>query len=260
MACLRGVLLDISGTLHVDYVPTPGAVAALAQLRQSGAQVRFVTNSTKISDAALHAKLAEMGFAVSRAEVFSSLSAATQLVAQRGYRPLLLLEDDALAQFRDIPQHPPHDAVVVGLAPSKLDYAGMNHAFQALLAGAHLVGIHRARYFASSATELSLGPGPFVAALEEAAGVRAELVGKPAPEFYRLALADMGLLDSPHAVAMVGDDVAADLGGGALELGLRRVLVRTGKYRPGDEDKAAAPLDGVYDSFAAAVEALCGAS
>ncbi|KAJ1730267.1 hypothetical protein LPJ61_003107 [Coemansia biformis] len=251
-------MLDISGTLHVDYSPTPGAVAALARLRQTGAKVRLVTNSTKISDEVLYARLVAMGFAVEQSEIFSSLSAAKRLVKDRGYRPMLLLEDDAQRQFSDIDQRPPFNAVVVGLAPSKLDYAHMNQAFQALLAGADLIGIHRAQYYASSETQLSLGPGPFVAALESAAGVSAELVGKPALGFYRLALADMGLLDDPAAVAMVGDDVAADLGGGALELGLRRILVRTGKYLPGDEDKASAPLDGVFGSFAAAVEALCG--
>ncbi|KAJ2705416.1 Haloacid dehalogenase-like hydrolase domain-containing protein 2, partial [Coemansia spiralis] len=103
MVQLRGFMLDISGTLHVDYVPTPGAVAALARLRQSGVQVRFVTNSTKISDNELHARLRQMGFAVGEGEVFSSLSAAKQLVVQRGLRPLLLLEDGALAQFGDVP-------------------------------------------------------------------------------------------------------------------------------------------------------------
>ncbi|KAJ2364482.1 hypothetical protein H4S01_003760 [Coemansia sp. RSA 2610] len=247
---LKGVMLDISGTLHVNYSPTPNAVAALAKLRSAGIKVRFVTNSTKLTDESLFAKLVAMGFELDRSEVFSSLSAAKQLIVDRKYRPLLLLEDDALAQFADIDQCPPHNAVVVGLAPSKLDYAHMNQAFQALLGGADLVGIHSARYFASAENQLSLGPGPFVTALEMATDKQAELVGKPASAFYQLALADMGLIGEPESVAMVGDDVLADLGGGAEDLGLQRFLVRTGKYRPGDESKASTPLDGTFDSFA----------
>lgn len=53
----------------------------------------------------------------------------------------------------------------------------------------------------------------------------------------------------------MGDDVRNDLGGGAETLGLRRYLVRTGKYKAGDED-AASGLAGVYDDFAAFVEAV----
>jgi ribonucleotide monophosphatase NagD (HAD superfamily) len=35
---------------------------------------------------------------------------------------------------------------------------------------------------------------------------------------------------------MIGDDAASDVGG-ALAAGLRAILVRTGKYRPGDEQR-----------------------
>ncbi|KAJ2519719.1 hypothetical protein GGI11_002495 [Coemansia sp. RSA 2049] len=253
---LKGVLLDLSGTLHIDDKVTPNAVAALRKLRDTGIRVRFVTNSTKASDERLYSKLVGLGFALDRSEIFSSLSAAKRLVLEKGYRPLLLLEDAALEQFGDIDQTPPHTAVVVGLAPSRFDYSHMNRAFRALQDGADLVGIHRAKYYAQSEGQLSMGPGGFVAALEYAADKRAVLVGKPAREFYQLALADMGLLESPESVAMIGDDVLADLGGGAHDLRLQRYLVRTGKYRANDEAKALAPLDGTFDTFSDAVDAL----
>ncbi|KAJ2247403.1 hypothetical protein GGI13_005058, partial [Coemansia sp. RSA 455] len=227
-ASIKGVLLDLSGTLHIDNTVTPRAVEALKLLRKTGIKVRFVTNSTKTSDTRLHAKLSKLGFELSPSEIFTSLSAAKRLVQQHNYRPLLILEDEALEQFTDISQDEPHNAVVIGLAPSKLDYRNMNSAFTALLGGADLVGIHRAKYYASAEGQLSLGPGGFIAALEFAADKKAVLVGKPARAFYELALADMGLLDSPESVTMVGDDVLADLGGGALELGLLRALVKTG--------------------------------
>ncbi|KAJ2028530.1 hypothetical protein IWW57_002108 [Coemansia sp. S610] len=253
---IRGVLLDLSGTLHIDNAVTPRAVESLKLLRSAGVKVRFVTNSTKTSDERLHAKLSNLGFELSPSEIFTSLSAAKRLIQQRNYRPMLILEDEALEQFTDINQDTPHNAVVIGLAPSKLDYQRMNCAFTALLGGADLVGIHRAKFYASAEGQLSMGPGGFVAALEYAADKKAELMGKPARAFYELALADMGLLESPECVAMVGDDVLADLGGGAQELGLRRALVKTGKYREGDEDKATEPVDGVYSTFADFVDAV----
>ena len=45
-----------------------------------------------------------------------------------------------------------------------------------------------------------------------------------------------------------------DLGDGAIELGLQRVLVQTGKYRKGDEDKTQNVQ--LYKDFAAFVDSL----
>jgi len=55
---------------------------------------------------------------------------------------------------------------------------------------------------------------------------------------------------------MVGDDVIADVGG-ALDAGLRGCLVRTGKYRAGDEQKVAGGFS-VVDSIVEAVELALG--
>jgi len=56
---------------------------------------------------------------------------------------------------------------------------------------------------------------------------------------------------------VIGDDVLADLGEGAIELGLWRVLVKTGKYRPGDEGREdALPPDQVCASFSEFVQVL----
>lgn len=106
---------------------------------------------------------------------------------------------------------------------------------------------------------LSLGVGAYVRALASAASVDPVVVGKPSRGFFELALSRLGdthgvTLD-PRDVVIIGDDAVNDLGAGAIELGLRRVLVRTGKYRPGSEETTPPP-DAVYDSFADLVDAI----
>ena len=71
-----------------------------------------------------------------------------------------------------------------------------------------------------------------MAALEYAAGIEAVVVGKPSPDFFQAAVADLGL--TPPEVLMIGDDVEADVLG-AVAAGLQGVLVRTGKFEPADE-------------------------
>ena len=73
-----------------------------------------------------------------------------------------------------------------------------------------------------------------MAALENAVGgsFKAQAVGKPERAFFEVCLQslDVGIRGRSESeiqledVAVVGDDAEADLGGGAVELGLQRIL------------------------------------
>ncbi|KAI9239843.1 MAG: HAD-like domain-containing protein [Podila humilis] len=267
-SAIRGVLIDVSGTVHVADKAIPGAVKALDRLRASGIPFRFCTNTTQTSGETLAKKLRGLGFNVNRDEIFTSLSACRQLVQSRQLRPMLFLEPDALQEFDGIPQSEPHDSVVVGLSPSNFSYDMMNKAFRVLAyserteAPATLIAIHKAKYFAEKDNgDLSMGPGGFVEALEYASGIKAHVVGKPQKAFFELAIQNMlpsssSSSSSPTSIAMIGDDVEQDLGGGAAELGLVRFLVQTGKYRPRDEERDAhgGLSGGTFADFAAVVD------
>ncbi|KAK3843038.1 MAG: HAD-like domain-containing protein [Linnemannia gamsii] len=295
MQSIRGVLIDVSGTVHVGDKVIPGAVQALDRLRASGIPFRFCTNTTQYSGDTLANKLRKFGFNVKREEIFTSLSACRQLVQARGLRPLLMFEPDALEEFTGIPTSGPHDSVVIGLSPSSFNYEMMNKAFKILLATKssstagtgtdtgvdaataagvpRLIAVHKAKYFADKdQTDLSMGPGGFVQALEFATGVQAHVVGKPQKAFFELAIQNMNLslptsTPTPPTTAtattpvlgtgivMIGDDIEQDLGGGAAELGLVRYLVQTGKYRTRDEDRDMfGGIDGVFSDFASVVD------
>ena len=78
--------------------------------------------------------------------------------------------------------------------------------------------------------------GPFVNALENASGVTAQIVGKPTHSFFQTVINSLEGTDKAlkvqrsdgdgdsGAIAIIGDDIESDLGGGANELGLWRVL------------------------------------
>jgi len=94
---------------------------------------------------------------------------------------------------------------------------------------------------------LQLDTGAFLPGLEQAAGVSAEVTGKPAAAFFTTALEALGAV--PSQAVMVGDDIDGDVLA-AQRLGITGVLVRTGKYR--SETHRAAPVapDHVIDSVA----------
>ncbi|GAA5903983.1 hypothetical protein JCM6882_003793 [Rhodosporidiobolus microsporus] len=263
MARLRALLVDLSGTLHVDATPTPGAAAAVKRLREAGIVLRFVSNTSKESRPSLLAKMKKMDLDVREDELFTSLSAVRDLVLKRNLRPLYLLTPSALSDFPA--PSPPYDSVVIGLAPQAFVYSKLNEAFR-LLAGEEgqgekgkvpLVVTHKAKYFGDKDGKLSLGPGPFISALEEAAGCKAEIVGKPEKTFFQPALDSLASHGfSTSEIGMIGDDAHQDVGPAVHSLGLQRLLVQTGKYRPGDERgvDGCPPPEWTGADFAAAVE------
>ena len=128
--------------------------------------------------------------------------------------------------------------MIVGDLGDRWDYEVLNRAFRRLMDGAELIALQKNRYW-ETAEGLSLDAGPFVAALEYATGREAEVIGKPSPAFFELALGELGV--SADRAAMVGDDVEADVGG-AMDAGLAGILVThrqvPGGSGPGVRDRA----------------------
>jgi HAD superfamily hydrolase (TIGR01458 family) len=253
MAVIRGVLLDLDGVLFVGGAPLPGAVEALDRLR-AAIPVSCLTNTTRKSRRALHSRLLDLGFDLPERSIFTPARAACEWLRGERLQPHLLIHPGLREDFAGY-DGDGTDAVVVGDAGDRFTYAALNRAFRLLSAGAPLLALAANRYF-RDADGLSLDAGPFVAALEYASGAKARLFGKPAAEFFRSAAAPLRCL--PHEIVMIGDDVEADVNG-AIAAGFAGMLVRTGKYRPGDEEK----LDRngmVVADVRAAAEVVCAAA
>ena len=242
---IRAVLLDLAGVVYQGEQPLPGTVQAVADLRNADLRLRFLTNTTRMPRRALLSRLNDMGIAIADDELFTPAQAARVWLAAKGLSAHLLIHSALREDFANLPTSGP-EAVVVGDAADGFTYAALNAAFRKLLAGAEFLALARNRSFKDEDGELSLDTGAFVTALEYATQREAVLLGKPAPDFFRAALASIAC-EGKDAV-MVGDDAEADVAG-ALAAGLgAALLVRTGKYRPGDETKAKpAPSETVAD-------------
>jgi HAD superfamily hydrolase (TIGR01458 family) len=252
MARVAGVLLDLGGVVYTGSVPLPGALEAIARLHDAGLPVRFITNTTRRSRERILADLADMGLAVAPDELLTPSEIAVALLRRDHLKPHLLVHPGLEPDFAgDFPGD--GEAVVIGDAGAHFAYATLNAAFRKLNAGAAFLALAKNRSFADDDGQLSLDAGPFVAALEYATGRAATVLGKPSPDFFALAVESLGV--PPESVAMVGDDVEGDVLG-ALDAGLMGILVRTGKYRAGDEASIPSPPTLLADDLAAATDWL----
>jgi len=250
---IKGVLIDLSGVLYVGDAVLPGAAEALERLAAAGLPVRFVTNTTRKTKAALLAQLRGLGLPVAAEDVFTPAQAACDWLAAHGCAPHLLVHPGLEPDFADCAAEGPK-AVVLGDAGESFDYARLNAAFRAIAGGAPFLALAANRVFKDADGGLSMDAGAFVAALEYASGVKAELLGKPAPAFFAAAAASMGL-DLPQ-VAMIGDDAEADVAGALAAGAGAGLLVRTGKYREGDEERVSPAPTAVVEGIAEAVELI----
>ena len=226
---IEGLLLDLSGVVYVQDEAVPGAAEALRRLRDRGIPIRLVTNTTMRPRRSILERLEGLGLEADQSELLTPAALAARRCAEAGYESVsLVVLDDLREDLEGLEEKGDSvDAVVVGDLGDRWDYDVLNRAFRRLMDGADLIALQKNRYWETS-EGLSLDAGPFVSALEYATGREAEVVGKPSPAFFELALGELGV--SADRAAMVGDDVEADVGG-AMAAGLAGILVRTGKYR-----------------------------
>jgi HAD superfamily hydrolase (TIGR01458 family) len=254
---IRALLLDLDGVLVARDAAVPGAVDALAALEAAAFPYLVVTNTSLVSRASLARWGARAGFATPAGRFVSALSASAELARRElGTRPVYVIcSDDARAELdglrvlggAEVDADPSAvAAVILGDSPDQLTKENLDRAFRCCRAGAELIGMHRNPWWHTAAGP-TLDAGAFLVALEYALGRRARIVGKPSRAFFASAVsrlvAEAATRGEPplrhRELAMVGDDVDTDVGG-AQRLGLRGVLVRTGKHGDAEVTAAAA--------------------
>ena len=264
LAGVSALLIDVDGVLVLRGAPIPGSAEAIARLTERGVPFRLLTNTSLMSRAGLADRLRGIGIRVEPESIVSCLSASARLAAVRWPgRPLFVFATpEALREFdgqRVLPEAQSADdaaAVIVGDAERGFTFDRLNAAFRLVRSGARLVAMHRNPWW-SAEDGIRLDSGSFVRALEYATDRRALIVGKPARAFYRAAIESLGV-PAEH-VAMVGDDLVADVGG-ASRAGLRSILVLTGRTTAAalgaPRARGAGVPDGVAPSLAEVVAAL----
>jgi len=224
------LLLDLDGTIFQGRALIPGALEALLFLKNAQIPYRFITNATRMTKKKLVLMLGDMGLSVSSDDIFSAPHVAAIYCKNKGYKKILLsvpdkeMEED-FSTFQLVDHNP--DAIVLGDMGAGFTFNLINSLFNHILDGSELVALHKNRFW-KSADGYSLDIGAFVSALEYASGRPASIMGKPNSNLFVLASREWNL--PAEKILMVGDDIEGDVGG-ALNAGMKSILVKTGKFR-----------------------------
>jgi len=275
---VRALLLDLDGVIVVAGAAVPGSVEAIAELERRGLPYRIVTNTSLVSRVTLSQYAAKLGNDIPPERFQSALSASAAFAGRTfaGEPLYVLTSPDGRSEFdgqRLLSDDEAGEtgaraaAVIVGDSPDELTHANLNRAFRLVRTGARLIGMHRNPWWLTPDGP-TLDSGAYVAGLEFATGVRAQIIGKPAPAFFSIAVealrADVRIGDRRlrrSEIAMVGDDLRTDVLAGQ-RAGLRGVFVLSGKHgldelaRQHGRGRRVRQPDGVAPSLADVVAAL----
>jgi HAD superfamily hydrolase (TIGR01458 family) len=252
---IKGVLIDLDGVVHQRGAAIPGSVEAIARLRQLDLDFRFITNATRKPLRHILAMLHNLGVAADPSHVFTAASAARAYIEEQGLDPCFVIASALMEDFAGL-KPGGRRAVVIADAHHEFTYERLNEAFRLLEHGAEFIALAKNRAFRDADGDLSLDAGGYVACLEYASNRKARVLGKPSPDFFRSAVAHMGI--EPQNAAMIGDDAEFDVSA-AIEAGVAGILVRTGKYKPGAEHGVDPKPHAVAGNLLEAVELIAKA-
>jgi glycerol-1-phosphatase len=231
LASYDHVLLDLDGCVWIGDEVIPKAPEAVAQLRESGKSVAFLTNDPRRSPEDFVRKLWSLGMRASLEEIVTVGAAIQHLLATRA-SPSDVYVIGAPAIFRHVTEagmrivndtdRAAEAQLVVIAGHDDFHFAELRDATQAVLAGAEMIAAGRDRTFPAE-DGLWPGTGAIVAALEYATDRTAQLVGKPDPQMFFTALDRL----EPGNTLVVGDRLDSDLAGAAAA-GLDAAIVLTG--------------------------------
>jgi HAD superfamily hydrolase (TIGR01450 family) len=220
-------LFDVDGVVCLGNEPLPRARESLALLRRAGKGIRFLTNDPRPTRAETSARLKGMGIEARVEEVVSSGWATAGYLAEEGISAACVIGSESLrseirgadVEVADAVESP--EAVVVG-GDERASYWHVEAAAGLISAGARFVATNPDGSFPVPGGRAP-GTGALVAAVAAASGRRPdEVVGKPSPRMFELALAGVGA--PPERIAVVGDDPETDVLG-AHRSGLTAILV-----------------------------------
>ncbi len=240
---LDGLLLDLDGVLVTGGRPLPGVPEMLATVLASDVPLRILSNTTLVPRRFIVERFRSLGIPLTADMVLTPPAAAARWLHDQGAQAVaLFVAPGTREEFAGLPLVDPEaesgaDFVVVGDMGDEWSAPALNRALRLLVNGARLVALGMGRYW-KAPDGLRLDTGAYVSALSFATGQEPVVIGKPAPAFFRLALEALGV--PANRTAMVGDDIISDVGA-AQQVGLKGILVKTGKFRPEDLERGVTP-------------------
>ena len=234
---ISALIIDMDGVLWEGLTPFSGLVEFFAILRAKNIPFILATNNATLTQEQYVLKLKKMGVTVSINEILTSSMATAHYLSEHntptsthlfvigeiGLRQALTDKGFILIDSHAYSESGVADFVVCGL-DRQLSWKKLAEASLHLNAGATFIATN-ADSTLPTEHGLVVGNGSILAALETASEKKAQVIGKPEPIMYQLAIKI--LASTTEQTVAIGDRLNTDILG-AVNTGIRSIMVLSG--------------------------------
>ncbi|UCC18954.1 MAG: HAD-IIA family hydrolase [Promethearchaeota archaeon] len=254
---IKGLLIDIDGTLYFKEKPIPKSIETVSKLRETGLKLLFLTNTDSKTPITILKILEDYGFQVWKDEIFTPIIALKEFLSKYTDKKFYFVTTAEVSkefqEFRHVEGSEIPDFVIISDFHDNWDVNRLNLAFKFVLKGAKLLGTQGNKYYLDRYGEPVIDTGSFIQMIATAANVVPRIFGKPSKEYFLQALERLIL--KPDDVCVIGDDLESDIQGG-INAGIKGILVKTGKGQFYDPSKSDIEPYLVLDSFSSIIELI----
>jgi len=254
---IKGLLTDIDGTLYFKGNAIIGAVEAVQILREAGLKILFLTNTDSKSPKTILNILTNYGFSITENDIFTPVIALKDYLSKYPRKKTYFVTTAEVdKEFQDFPRvkgSEQPDFVIIGDFHDNWDVHRLNLAFKYVLKGASLLGMQGNKYYLDRNGEPVIDTGSFVQMIANAANVIPKVFGKPSREYFIHALNKIKLI--PDETLVIGDDLESDIQG-AINAGIKGILVKTGKAQYYDSSVSKIKPHAVLNSFSSILDLI----
>lgn len=226
---IKGLAIDMDGTVYKGSVPIPGAKEFISSLNRNGIPYMFVTNNSSKGRKQYYDKLEGMGFDIDMKNVLTSGTAALRFLKDNrpGKKVYVIGTGSYMEDVREygIELSDDDPDIVLLSFDRELTYEKINKGYMFIKNGAEYIATHPDD-LCPTEDDYDVDIGAFIAMYSYLLKKEPLVIGKPNRLLLDMAAAEMNI--RPEDIAMVGDRLYTDMKM-AVDNGMSSILVLSGE-------------------------------
>lgn len=241
---LSSVIIDIDGTVLSGDREINHSLEFLYHLEKSCSNYLLATNSIKSHDVQVE-RFKRIGFPLQNKRVYTPIDTINTYIKCENISNVLVVGSQAeIDQIRaDHNGNNPELIILLDFEKQNKSYNDLQQIIFQIEQGCPVISASGSPFYLKSGRK-QIDTGAFVTLIESITGKKIPILGKPSRDYFLNAKSKLESDD--NTVTVIGDDWSTDIQG-ANAVGFNSVLIRSGKYKIGDDKKGQAHL--VIDNF-----------
>jgi len=232
----KALLIDMDGTLVNNWTPLRGSIELIEYLNYAEIQYLIITNRVSKTIEQIRENLRSIGINILNDRIINPIIALNKYIINNNIKTYFFVgsenQEKNIIESKNFKVFPEY-VILCDFENIDCDYKLMNKIYKYIMNGSKILATSYSDFYLSD-NEYKMDTGIFVKMYELLTNQKATIIGKPSKEILKIAMIELN--KQPKDIILIGDDGFSDIKGGK-QLGMETILIRTGVYKKGDEEK-----------------------